>query len=100
MRRIIFENITTTGKIANTILAWEKWGDLVETIKEEYSAIFNALQKTPNMHEDSTTVENIIKALFENSEFETTIYILGKLQNYFKELCYAEQRQNGGDEKC
>lgn len=36
MRRVTFENTTTTGKIANTILAWEKWGDLVETIKEEY----------------------------------------------------------------
>ena len=58
------------------------------------------MQKTPNMHEDSTTVENIIKALFENSEFETAICILGKLQNYFKELYYAEQRQNGSDEKC
>ena len=36
MQRVVFENITTTGKTARTISNWNKKGDLIDTILEEY----------------------------------------------------------------
>lgn len=68
-----------------------------ETVR--LNTIFNTLQKTPNMHEDSSTVENIIRELFENSNFETTICILDKVRKHYNDL-YEEEKKQDGEEKC